>query len=124
MKPGQRSLWLTLGTQRVAGHDADQVSFIVRRLVECTAALHAAGIVHADIKSRNVLRLAAAAAGRWEDVILCDLDASLPMHAPVSKEASKRPSTAYCAPEVARHLLADADAPTAAVSLDVWSIGL
>jgi len=67
MPQGERSLHDACAKERIAGIDADAVMAIVLQLAECLAYLHLMGIVHMDIKQRNVIRLPD---GRF---ILCDM---------------------------------------------------
>ena len=81
--------------------------------------LHAAGVCHADLKQRNIVRSKGG-------VLLVDLDAALRMGEPFSRAG--KVSTAYCAPELARiKFCADAgeaDQVVAAESYDVWHYGV
>ena len=85
---------------------------------EQVQALHAIGLLHFDLKPRNILLL--------EDgsVVLCDLDASMRLH--ITRSRDEKPgSSAYYAPEVARwaeDLLAIVPL-IASEAMDVWSLG-
>ena len=91
---------------------------IFRLVVEQVQVLHSAGLLHFDLKPRNILLL--------EDgsVVLCDLDAS--MRLGIARGRDEKPgSSAYYAPEVARwaeDLLAIVPL-IASEAMDVWSLG-
>jgi len=85
--------------------------------VEQVQALHAIGLLHFDLKPRNILL--------FEDgsVVLCDLDASMRLGVSRGRD-EKRGSSAYYAPEVARWA-EDRSVVVliASEALDVWSLG-
>ena len=119
MPRAAQSLHGLLMSQRVAGYDADRAMGLFRQAAERVAELHAAaGLLHFDIKPRNVLVL--------EDgsVKLCDLDASMQLGA--TRGPDEKPgSSGYYAPEVARWAEDPTAAPplVASAALDVWSLG-
>ena len=53
MERGERSLHDACAKERVAGYNMPAVMSTMRELVRCVAALHAAGICHADLKQRH-----------------------------------------------------------------------
>ena len=79
--------------------------------------LHSVGLLHFDLKPRNILLL--------EDgsVVLCDLDAS--MRLGIARGRDEKPgSSAYYAPEVARWAEDLSVVPLiASEALDTWSLG-
>ena len=125
MPQGQRSLWLTLGSERVAGVDRDRAVELFRFTTERVAQLHTVGLIHCDLKPRNVLRMPSKEGDGGNYLQLCDLDAAL--HLGAARPAELKSSTAYCPPELARGLFGGAplaDLPGAAPSFDVWSLGV
>ena len=134
MALGGRSLHEACAKERLAGHSPRRVRAVLRKLASSLAALHASGRVHGDVKQRNILaapvaaaRTAARAKGKKEaeveededeaeakavvdevtgeeDWVVCDLEASVPLGAPLGR----RTSTAYAPPELARALAAAA----------------
>ena len=74
MERGGQSLFIENVTQRIAGVNVRTVSKLFRSLCERVAALHDLGLVHGDLKLRNVIRRFGEV-----DVCLCDLDAALPI---------------------------------------------
>ena len=113
-----QSLHGMLASQRIAGNDPVAAIKIFRLVVEQVQVLHSAGLLHFDLKPRNILLL--------EDgsVVLCDLDAS--MRLGIARGRDEKPgSSAYYAPEVARwaeDLLAIVPL-IASEAMDVWSLG-
>ena len=96
----------------------DKVSDIMRAVVQCVNQLHQrAGVIHGDLKQANIMRTMDGR--RWK---LIDLDCSCV----IGKKVNTRASMAYCAPELARHILMPNKVPCPAAhpSLDVWSIGV
>ena len=74
-----------------------RVSDIMRVVVKCVDVLHRrADRIHGDLTQANIMRTKDGR--RWK---LIDLDCS----SKLGQKASKRPSMAYCAPELARHIL-------------------
>lgn len=121
LERGERSLHEACARERIAGYAAEQIVFIFRSLLQCVHTLHLAGIVHGDIKQRNVLRLNSRteATQRW---IMCDMDAS----AFVGDQIGRKTSSAYAPPELARRRYSgNSDSlQSAETSFDVWSLGV
>lgn len=69
------SLYQSISSEYYAGVDPQRVAQCFRQLVDCVRKLHAAGIVHCDIKPRNVLLMSDG------HLLLCDMDAALPVGA-------------------------------------------
>ena len=67
MPQGERSLHDACAKERIAGIDADAAVDALRQVAGCLAYLHFRGVVHMDVKQRNVIRLTD---GRF---ILCDM---------------------------------------------------
>lgn len=92
---------------------------LVRSVVMATAALHAKGYVHLDLKPENMMIFN----GRLK---IIDVDGCVRIGTTLSlQDSSSSFSPCYCAPELAR-LLLSGGAPEiiASPSLDSWSIGL
>ena len=79
--------------ERIAGHNWAEIRDVSYSIAVGLDHLHSNGILHGDVKPRNVVRID----GKW---ILIDLDASCPL----SKEgrAGLKYSEAYCPPEMMR----------------------
>ena len=125
-------------SRRFAGHDIDRCRRIARNLAESLQKLHSFGIIHCDVKPRNILFM------HDEDVVddnddsdlrdrlvLCDLDVSAEKGS-ILNLADKMPSSAHSAPELQRwkvwasvpeHRRQEAVQVTASEQLDVWSFG-
>ena len=122
MRLGGESLHHVVASQRVAGVDAAKVKRYCRDLIAKVHALHGGGLVHCDLKPRNVL------CSEADEIVLCDLDAATPVGELLPRYL--KTSTAYFSPEAARRDVAIArDARTdgglvARPSLDVWSVGV
>ena len=114
MRQGERSLYDACSKERIV-RVADIVH-IVRSVAGCLQRLHAAGVVHADLKQRNIIRMALA----W---VLCDMDASARAGARVGAKSS----SGYCSPEIACARFATrfgGGEVDAAYALDIWSLGV
>ena len=116
LEMGSTSLFLEMVSQRIAGHDDTKIRDTFRTVVECVAQLHSHGLIHSDIKPRNILRMPGG------EILLCDLDAALRNRE--QRNDSFKHSSAYCPPELARHLFACGPAPNATEAFDVWSLGV
>lgn len=58
MERGERSLHDACQKERLAGYNVVAILDCLRCILRCVGAMHAEGIVHADIKQRNILRRA------------------------------------------------------------------
>eukprot|EP00873_Tetraselmis_striata_P026879 jgi/Tetstr1/447143/TSEL_034580.t1 len=119
MERASRSLRGVIDNEQVAGHRWHDIRQITADLLEALHHLHERGVVHGDVKPRNVVWLR----GRWR---LIDLDVSCRIGD--AAFCRKAPSTAFCAPEVARFLAGQASTAQspyqAAVAADLWSFGV
>ena len=87
---GERSLAAVIDAERAAPRWQSKCVRAKREVAEALAALHDAGVVHGDVKARNVLRVSD---GTYK---LIDLDAA----APVGGYVGAKLSTAVAAPEL------------------------
>ena len=115
---GERSLHDACNKERIAGYNLRAVSAVLAQVAVRVADLHANGVVHGDLKQRNIIR-AEGGAGEW---LLCDMDAAAQLGHPVGRKTS----AAYCPPELARIRFGQQLAELAAAdpSFDVWSLGV
>ena len=90
MAAGERSLAAVIDAERAAPRWQAECVRATREVTEALAALHGAGVVHGDVKARNVMR---ASGGAYK---LIDLDAA----APVGSDMGAKLSTAVAAPEL------------------------
>lgn len=92
---------------------------LARAVVLATAALHAKGYVHLDLKPENMMFFN----GRLK---IIDVDGCVKIGTTISlQDSSSSFSPCYCAPELARLLLAGGQPEIVATpSLDAWSVGL
>ena len=145
MAPAERTLLDAFSKEQLAGFDYDVVAATIRSILGCVKALHDVGLVHGDLKPRNILRQddfdlqhitlasidGSAADGADTDSqsadkwILCDLDATASVGDPIGDKAA----SAYAPPECqnmydARGVRKTGEAITAATSYDVWSLGV
>ena len=123
MKLGGESLHHVVASQRIAGVNVSKVQQYLRCLVTKVRRLHDGGLIHCDLKPRNLL------CNESDELILCDLDAASPLGAPLSQHLKS--STAYYSPEAARMAEASklqhahpVELLYAEPSIDVWSIGV
>jgi serine/threonine protein kinase len=136
MQRGGPSLQLSVSTQRIAGCSADAVKTIFYNLARQVADFHKCGLVHCDVKLRNVLGRIGCELLELDvstpSVLLCDLDSSHRVDETLD-EHSKIGSSGYFAPEVARLAVArhandisEIPVPVVTVgpALDVWSLGV
>lgn len=123
MEQESQSLFHRLVSQRIAGHDKIAVLNIFAQVVRQTKQLQEQGLLHFDIKPRNILFRSNDVTA--SEVVLCDLDASMHMGV-VRSSAEKEPySSAYYAPEVARWVDSGKTHDlVASEKIDVWSIGV
>ena len=130
MPQGDRSLHDICSKERIAGIDADAVVDTMKQVAECLHYLHSMGVVHMDIKQRNIIRLPDG--GRF---ILCDMDAATLW----GSSGGGKSSTAYCTPELARQKFVSAairaeaggrsddrsgELASVTSGQDVWSFGV
>eukprot|EP01043_Picozoa_sp_COSAG02_P020971 COSAG02_NODE_1051_length_14956_cov_3.414216_18_plen_234_part_01 len=100
---------------RLAGYKYDEIVNVSKCIISCIHVLHENGVVHGDIKERNVLRLPSAddKPAKW---ILCDLDASAPIGAPVGLKSSD----AYSPPELAQSKYSTKCSTNAVISIYIY----
>lgn len=115
------SLHSFLSSQRVAGYEVSRVAELSRSLANQILRLHRCGVVHFDIKPRNVL-ISKTDKGDIA-VVLCDMDASAGIDSYRNRE-EKLGSGAYYAPEVLRLVSGFSDSLRTHASIDVWSFGV
>jgi len=131
---GVRSLHQACDSERIAGYDLAGIRKAMIDTLTKVQRLHEQGIVHGDLKPRNILR---SAKDDWIDDdwivvdplrggsswILCDMDAA----AQVGAEIGSKSSSAYSPPELAKLKFTDAGVDvlaSARPSFDVWSAGV
>ena len=130
MPLADRNLFVALKQERWAGKNMEEVRHVFVQLVHCVEHMHEKGVLHADLKTLNIVRTA----GQWK---LIDLDAACE----IGKEpVGHKSSSAYVPPEA---IYIDEKTDTACVrsvvtltngeaihdllmahpSFDVWSLG-
>ena len=117
MEKGVRSLHQACDVERMAGYDLEAIRKAITDTLSKLQSLHAKGVVHGDLKQRNILRRGT---GDW---ILCDMDAA----AKVGSEIGSKTSSAYAPPELAKFKYTDSGTKVlkhAETSFDVWSAGV
>ena len=130
MPLADRNLFVALKQERWAGKNMEEVRHIFVQLVHCVEHMHEKGVLHADLKTLNIVRTA----GQWK---LIDLDAACV----IGKEpVGHKSSSAYVPPEAiyvdektdsacVRSVVAATKGEakyellTAHPSFDVWSLG-
>ena len=128
MPLADRNLFVALKQERWAGKNMEEVRHVFVQLVHCVEHMHEKGILHADLKTLNIVRTA----GQWK---LIDLDAACV----IGKEpVGHKSSSAYVPPEAiyvdrktdsacVRSSVTKGEASyellTAHPSFDVWSLG-
>ena len=85
----ERTLHTVIYESHIAGVDPRAVAKILRDVAMCLYNMHCAGIIHGDVKPRNIVQMSN---GAWA---LIDLDASVV----VGHVLGMKASTAYAAPE-------------------------
>ena len=130
MPLADRNLFVALKQERWAGKNFEVVQSVFKQLVHCVEHMHEKGVLHADLKTLNIVRTA----GQWK---LIDLDAACV----IGKEpVGHKSSSAYVPPEA---IYVDKETDAACVrsavavtkgeanyelliahpSFDVWSLG-
>lgn len=117
LEAGECSLHSACATERIAGYEIDAITSIFRDIVLCVKEIHKAGVLHADLKPRNVLRLEIFGKKRW---LLCDMDAATSVGQPVGEKTS----SAYAPPELAKVKARGCSVLSATFSFDIWSLGV
>eukprot|EP01030_Chromulinospumella_sphaerica_P034303 gene34303-biopygen7317 len=84
-----RNLFVALKQERFAGKDWNMVKFIFKELVEAVAHVHSKGVIHADLKPLNLVRVN----GDWK---LIDFDACCRIGV---DHTGLKSSSAFCPPE-------------------------
>eukprot|EP01030_Chromulinospumella_sphaerica_P034607 gene34607-biopygen20653 len=84
-----RNLFVALKQERFAGKDWNMVKFIFKDLVEAVAHVHSKGVIHADLKPLNLVRVN----GNWK---LIDFDACCRIGV---DHTGLKSSSAFCPPE-------------------------
>eukprot|EP00945_MAST-04E_sp_MAST-4E-sp1_P003399 g3399.t1 len=79
-------------SERFAGHDLKTVEYISNSVAKALKHMHDQGLVHGDVKPRNVVR---DASGKWK---LIDLDAATKLSEPIGRKYS----SAFSPPELAK----------------------
>lgn len=121
MEAAERSLHSACASERIAAYEVDRVLWIFREVARRVQTLHAAGLVHGDLKQRNILRVDTGR--RYKKWILCDGDAC----ARVGKPVGYKSSSGYAPPELARVKFSKCGGrqlAQAAPNFDVWSLGV
>ena len=89
MPLADRNLFVALKQERWAGKNMEEVRHVFVQLVHCVEHMHEKGVLHADLKTLNIVRTA----GQWK---LIDLDAACE----IGKEpVGHKSSSAYVPPE-------------------------
>ena len=130
MPLADRNLFVALKQERWAGKNMEEVRHVFAQLIRCVEHMHEKGVLHADLKTLNIVRTA----GQWK---LIDLDAACL----IGKEpVGHKSSSAYVPPEAiyvdektdfacVRSVVAvtkgeaNYELLTAHPSFDVWSLG-
>ena len=94
MPRANRTLYNAICEAHIAGIDYRLIASILRNVAMCLQGIHFKGVIHGDVKPRNIVQMFT---GAW---MLIDMDASASVGTPLNK----RLSTAYAAPEVIRGL--------------------
>ena len=93
MERGERSLHDACTKERFSGYNYDNIWSVMRDVAASLQILHKSGMIHGDLKGRDILRVNLK--GKW---ILCDMDASSKMGDP----AGLKTSSGNAPPELAR----------------------
>ena len=130
MPLADRNLFVALKQERWAGKNMEEVRHVFVQLVHCVEHMHEKGVLHADLKTLNIVRTT----GQWK---LIDLDAACVIgKEPVGHKSSScyvPPEAVYidnktdiaCVRSVVAVTKGEAtyDLLTAHPSFDVWSLG-
>lgn len=125
MPLANRNMFVAFKQERFAGRNMEEVKHVFVQLVKCVEHMHSKGVLHADLKTLNVVRINT----QWK---LIDMDATCV----IGKDAvGFKSSSAYVPPEA---IFVNADRTRACVrsvecdeyellvsqeSFDVWSLG-
>ena len=102
---------------QLAGINASGCADILAQVANAITTLHQCGVVHGDVKPRNVVRIN----GVWK---LIDMDAATAVGAPINSGAdSFKWTSAFAAPELARCRV-QRGTMDAAFAIDVFSFGI
>jgi len=138
MPRAERSLHDIISREFWVGRSPDRVARCLREVAECVATLHRRGIVHADIKPRNIVRYAHPnTTGSQQPLQQSDVHQSEKMALLIDLgnmhfigsplEMPQGSCSAYYAPELARTLLFGSDTPDAASvaepAQDIFALG-
>jgi len=124
MERGERSLHDACTKERFSGYNYDNIWSVMSDVAASLQILHKSGMIHGDLKGRNILRVNLK--GKW---ILCDMDASSKMGDP----AGLKTSSGNSPPELARLKLScepgehgnpEAQVDAAKASFDIWAYGV
>ena len=130
MPLADRNLFVALKQERWAGKNIEEVRHVFVQLVHCVEHMHEKGVLHADLKTLNIVRTS----GQWK---LIDLDAACVIG---QEPVGHKSSSAYVPPEAiyidettdsacVRSVVAvnkgeeNYELLTAHPSFDVWSLG-
>ena len=130
MPLADRNLFVALKQERWAGKNMEEVRHVFVQLAHCVEHMHEKGVLHADLKTLNIVRTA----GQWK---LIDLDAACQIGI---ESVGHKSSSAYVPPEAiyvdeksdsacVRSVVAvttdqaNYELLTAHPSFDVWSLG-
>ncbi len=141
MRRAKQSCHTAMQSRRFAGHDIMRCQQIARNLARCLRRLHRFGVIHGDVKPRNILFLDEEdttdgttdrrKSHRLGDLVLCDLDVSTSIGS-ARQLSHKMPSSAHSAPELQRWkiwaALPERQRHTsmqlkASEALDIWGFG-
>ena len=113
MPQGDRSLFDACSKERIAGVRVPKIKQIMCGVLGCLLRLHAAGLIHGDLKQRNVIRMG-------QQLLLIDMDACARAGMPIGEKTS----SAYAPPELMRARLTGKVLDAAELSFDVFSFGV
>ncbi len=93
MPCAEKNLYEAIGAERFAGHDMELVHSICKNVAKALHHMHENGLVHGDVKPRNIVRIM----GEYK---LIDLDAAEKIGQPIGRKYS----SAFAPPELAKLL--------------------